>query len=76
MRRRLISGFIPPAAASCRSQPKTAADAGVNATLGSFSSQYPGLTLTTNSVGLPSKTVYKNGEACPSGTPDAGKTVS
>jgi hypothetical protein len=55
-------------------EPKTAADAGANATLGRFSSQYPGLTLTADSVGLPKKHVYTNGSRCPSGTPDAGKT--
>jgi hypothetical protein len=55
-------------------QPKTSADSGVNATVGRFSSQFPGLTLTADSVGLPKKKVYKNGTACPAGTPDAGKT--
>lgn len=54
--------------------PKTSADSGVNATVGRFSSQYPGLTLTATSVGLPKKQIYKNGSACPAGTPDAGKT--
>jgi hypothetical protein len=54
-------------------EPKSAADAGVNATVGRFSSEYPGLTLTANSVGLPKKQVYKNGSACAAGTPDAGK---
>jgi hypothetical protein len=53
--------------------PKTAADSGVNATVGRFASTYPGLTLTADSVGLPKKKVYTNGQACPSGTPDAGK---
>jgi hypothetical protein len=54
--------------------PKTAADSGVNATVGRFASTYPGLSLTADSVGLPKKAIYKNGEACPRGTPDAGKT--
>jgi hypothetical protein len=55
--------------------PKTAADSGVNATVGRFSAQYPGLILTADSIGLPKKKVtYKNGTACPQGTPDAGKT--
>ncbi|MFZ0666099.1 MAG: hypothetical protein WAM97_10110 [Acidimicrobiales bacterium] len=55
-------------------EPKSAADAGANATVGLFSAQYKGLTLTANSVGLPKKPVYTDGEKCPSGTPDAGKT--
>jgi hypothetical protein len=55
-------------------QPKSSKDSGTNATVGRFASQYPGLTLTANSVGLPKKQVYTNGSKCPSGTPDAGKT--
>jgi hypothetical protein len=54
-------------------QPKSSADAGTNATLGRFASQYKGLTLTSNSVGLPKQHVYTDGSTCPSGTPDAGK---
>jgi hypothetical protein len=54
-------------------QPKSSADTGTNATLGRFTSQYSGLTLTATSVGLSKQHVYTDGSACPSGTPDAGK---
>jgi hypothetical protein len=57
--------------------PKTASEAGHNATLGKFADGYTGLTLTDTTLGYPSTTTsvpqYKNGEKCPSGTPDAGK---
>ncbi|MGO9341858.1 MAG: hypothetical protein ACLP6E_04975 [Acidimicrobiales bacterium] len=55
-------------------QPKTSADTGTNATLGRFTSQFSGLTLTSTSVGLPKQHVYNDGSKCPAGTPDAGKT--
>jgi hypothetical protein len=55
-------------------QPKSSKDSGTNATVGRFASQYPGLRLTADSVGLPGKHLYTNGSKCPSGTPDAGKT--
>ena len=57
--------------------PKTASEAGNNATLGKFAEGYTGLTLTNTTLEYPSTTTsvpeYKNGEKCPSGTPDAGK---
>jgi hypothetical protein len=55
--------------------PKTASEAGNNATLGKFSDGYDGLTLTNTTLKYPSTKVpeYKNGEKCATGTPDAGK---
>jgi len=55
--------------------PKTASEAGTNATLGKFAQGYEGLTLTNTSLKYPSASVplYKNGEKCAAGTPDAGK---
>ena len=55
--------------------PKTASEAGNNATLGKFASEYAGLTLTNTQVKYPSATVpaYSNGQKCGVGTPDAGK---
>ena len=55
--------------------PKTASEAGTNATLGKFAQGYDGLTLTNTSLKYPSASVpaYKNGEKCAAGTPDAGK---
>jgi hypothetical protein len=54
-------------------QPKTSADTGTNATVGRFTSQFSGLTLTASSVGLPKQHVYSDGSKCLAGTPDAGK---
>jgi hypothetical protein len=54
--------------------PKKASEAGHNATVGKFASEYSGLTLTNTSLKYPgSSTEYKNGAKCPAGTPDAGK---
>ena len=53
--------------------PKTSADAGANATVGRFAEKYSGFTLTSDSVGITGKHIYKDGAKCPSGTPDAGK---
>ncbi len=44
--------------------PKTAADAGNNATLGRFVTEYPGLVLTNHSLELPGKKLWSNGERC------------
>jgi hypothetical protein len=56
--------------------PKTSSEAGANATVGKFASEYPGLTVTNTSLKYPGakSQEYKNGEKCPAGTPDAGKT--
>lgn len=56
--------------------PKTASEAGANATVGKFASEYAGLTLTNTTLKYPGtkSQEYKNGEKCPAGTPDAGKT--
>jgi len=55
--------------------PKTASEAGNNATLGKFAEGYSGLTLTNTQVKYPSASVpaYSNGQKCAAGTPDAGK---
>lgn len=53
--------------------PAKAADAGNNATLGRFVHTYPGLGLSPTSVLLPGKTTRHSGQACPAGTPDAGR---
>jgi cell division septation protein DedD len=56
--------------------PKKASEAGANATVGKFASEYQGLTLTNTTLKYPGGKVpeYKNGEKCAAGTPDAGKT--
>jgi hypothetical protein len=53
--------------------PTTAADAGANATLARFVAHYPGLTLSSTALKIPGGPEYKNGQTCPTGTPDAGK---
>jgi hypothetical protein len=53
--------------------PKSSSEAGDNATLGKFASQYTGLTLTNSSVQYPGAKLYKNGQKCAAGTPDAGQ---
>jgi hypothetical protein len=55
--------------------PKNDSEAGNNATLGKFASEYSGLTLTNTTVKFPSPKVptYTNGQKCGVGTPDAGK---
>jgi hypothetical protein len=56
-------------------EPKTASEAGNNATLGKFADGYTGLTLSNTELKLPSTSVpaYTNGQKCATGTPDAGK---
>jgi hypothetical protein len=55
--------------------PKKASEAGANATVGKFASEYQGLTLTNTTLKYPAAKVpeYKNGQKCAAGTPDAGK---
>jgi hypothetical protein len=53
--------------------PKTSSEAGNNATLGKFASEYSGMKLTNTSVMYPGGTEYKNGQKCAKGTPDAGQ---
>jgi hypothetical protein len=54
--------------------PKSSSEAGKNATLGKFASEYTGMKLTNSSVQYPgAKVLYKNGQKCAAGTPDAGK---
>ncbi|MGD0054524.1 MAG: hypothetical protein ABSC34_03700 [Acidimicrobiales bacterium] len=61
--------------------PASAADSGNNATLSQFSDEYPSLTATSSELSVPNKkfevdaaTTYKNGQACPAKTKDAGQT--
>jgi hypothetical protein len=56
--------------------PTKASEAGDNATLGRFVSGYKGLELTATSLRYPGAKTLTNGEKCPAGTPDAGKTGS
>ncbi len=56
--------------------PTAAKDAGSNATLAQFVHYYPKLTLTSSKLQLPGSREYRNGQACPPGTPDAGRPGS
>ncbi len=54
--------------------PKNSSESGQNATLGKFVSGYKGLELTSSTLQYPGKSAMSNGDVCPKGTPDAGKT--
>jgi hypothetical protein len=59
--------------------PTTTAQAGTNANVALFAKDYPRLTVNPTTLGLPSTgttkaVTYTNGETCPKGTPEAGKT--
>jgi hypothetical protein len=53
--------------------PKTASEAGDNATLGKFAKEDATLKLTNVSLQYPGGVAYKNGQKCAAGTPDAGQ---
>lgn len=59
--------------------PKTAAEAGKNATVALFAKDYPGVTITSNELVLPRTAgtatggSWTTGSTCAAGTPDAGK---
>ena len=53
--------------------PKSSGEAGNNATVGKFASEYTGLTLKNSVLKYPSAPELKNGDKCPAGTPDAGQ---
>jgi hypothetical protein len=53
--------------------PKSSSEAGNNATLGQFAKEYATVQLTNTSVQYPGGVLYKNGQKCAAGTPDAGK---
>jgi hypothetical protein len=57
-----------------RIEPTKSADAGNNATLARFVSDYPNFALTSNSLTIPGEKAHTNGEKCPKLTPDAGKS--
>jgi hypothetical protein len=53
--------------------PKTGSEAGKNATLGKFTKEDATVKLTNSSVQYPGGVLYKNGQKCAKGTPDAGQ---
>jgi hypothetical protein len=70
------TGLITTGSGVLQIAPKTASEAGNNATLGKFAQEYHGLTLTNTTLKYPSASVpgYSNGQKCAPGTPDAGKS--
>jgi hypothetical protein len=66
-------GLATPGSGVIQVSPKFAAEAGNKATLGLFFREYPGIALSATSLTVPKHKPYKNGQTCPSGTPDAGK---
>jgi hypothetical protein len=74
-------GFVVGPNDVVRLTPVASFDAGTNATLKTFASEYQGLIVSSKELAVPTskglanpKTTYKNGSTCASGTPDAGKT--
>ena len=53
--------------------PKTGSEAGKNATLGKFATENATVKLSNTSVQYPGGVLYKNGQTCAKGTPDAGQ---
>ncbi|MGC2484945.1 MAG: hypothetical protein WA359_01710 [Acidimicrobiales bacterium] len=73
-------GFLVGGDNVVRLTPLTAADAGHNANLKTFASEYAGLKLTSSELAVPKadgvanpKTTFKNGDTCAAGTKYAGK---
>jgi hypothetical protein len=54
--------------------PKTGSEAGKNATLGKFAKENLGMVVGNTALQYPGGTLYKNGQKCKAGTPDAGQT--
>ena len=74
-------GFVVGPYDVVRLSPVSSFDAGNNATLKTLANEYQGLLLTKSELAVPNSkgtadaaTTYKNGTACATGTPDAGKT--
>lgn len=68
-----VLGLTTPGSGVIQVSPTNAAEAGNNATLGLFFKEYPGIALSATRLTVPKHKPYKNGQTCPSGTPDAGK---
>jgi hypothetical protein len=69
------NGLISTGSGVVQVAPRTASQAGTNATLGKFAQGYSGMVLTNTELKYPKASVpqYRNGEKCKAGTPDAGK---
>jgi len=69
-------GITTPGQGLISIAPRTAAQAGANATLGAFVDGYHGLVLTPSALRLPKKATHHSGDTCASGTPEAGKVAN
>jgi hypothetical protein len=53
--------------------PRKTSEAGIDATLGKFATEYADVGLTNTAVKYPGGTAIENGQRCPAGTPEAGE---
>jgi hypothetical protein len=67
------AGVSTPGAGVLNVSPKTAAQAGNNATLGLFFAEYPGAHLSATRITVPGHGTFTNGQHCGDRTPQAGK---
>jgi hypothetical protein len=67
------AGVTTPGLGVLNVSPHTAAQAGDNATLGAFFTDYPGASLSSTQLKVPGHGTYRNGQVCAKGTPDAGQ---
>lgn len=67
------AGISTPGAGLLNVSPHTAAEAGDNATLGLFFSEYSGASLSATKITVPGHGTYHNGQTCGAKTPDAGE---
>ncbi|HLH28594.1 MAG TPA: hypothetical protein VKW77_06735, partial [Acidimicrobiales bacterium] len=68
------AGFTTDGSGVVTIAPRNSSESGQNATLGKFVSEYGhGLALSNTNLRYPGGPGYSNGDACPKGTPDAGK---
>lgn len=69
-------GIVSQGSGVIKVAPTSNADAGTNAVFGRFVDGYPDLKLTSTTFKLPGQGTYRDGGACPSGTPYARKRAS
>ncbi len=70
------AGVSTPGAGVLNVSPHTSAQAGNNATLGLFFSEYPGAELSASKITVPGHGTFTNGQRCGAHTPQAGKQGS
>ncbi len=68
-----VAGITTPGNGVLNVSPKSGNQAGANAVLSAFFSNYPGAALTAKELKVPKHGTFKNGATCAAGTPDAGQ---